>query len=148
MNRMSATYSYSRTTYIQWKLGFVVLFLFLLFVLGNSDLYQRNVGLLIFVCLAVYGVLLYDKFLKDPSEILIINNNQIILKFRKAQDKLLKYEEVEYIKKSNNPFFDYVKGKLEIKIRNSDKKFRISGNIQNFDSLVRSLIDCGFEIRE
>ena len=102
----------------------------------------------IHICL-FNGILffLYTKFLRDPFEI-SITNSELVLKFRKGHRKSFKYDEIEYVRKSNNPFFDYVKGKLEIKIRNSDEKFRISGNIQDFDNLLKSLTDCGFEIRK
>lgn len=144
---MESNYSYNKWTDVQWKSGFVVLSLFLLLVLANSDFYQKCVGLFIFVCLMAYCSFLYTKFLRDPSGILI-TNSELVLKFRKGPQKSFKYDEIECVRKSNNPFFDYVKGKLEIKIRNSDEKFRISGNIQDFDNLLKSLTDCGFEIRK
>jgi hypothetical protein len=94
-----------------------------------------------------YGSFLYTKFLQDPSEISMTENG-LILTFKKVPQKTFGYDEIEYIRKTNNPFLDYVKGKLEIKIRNSDEKFRISSNIQDFEELLKLLAVRGFEIRE
>jgi len=143
---MAVTYSYSKLTYSQWILGLIVLFFFLGLAIANSDVKDGYFGVLFFLFLLIYGIYLYRKFLLDPSEI-AVDGNQLVLKFRKAPEKVLKSDEIEYIMWSNNPFFDYIKGKLEIKLRNSDDKFRISGNIRNFEGLIKSLNDLGFEIK-
>ena len=142
---MESSYSYKKLINVQWISGFVVLFLFLLLALANSDAYQRNVGLFIFACLMTYGFFLYIRFLQDPSEI-SIKKNELILKFRKIPEKTFNCDQIEYIKKSNNPFLDHIKGKLLIKIKDTDEKYRILGNITNFDDLIKTLDDSGFNV--
>ena len=135
---MSQSFCYSRSIYIQWMSGFVFLFFFTIFILFNPDSHQRLVGIFIVSVFSAYCAFLYSVFLRNPSKV-SISDETLTLGFRKRSNEIYKWEEIESIREVNNPFFENIKGAIEIKIINSDIKYKISGTINNSNQLIEQL---------
>ena len=87
---------------------------------------------------SIYYIFLCSSFLRNPSKVSIADQT-LTLGFRKRSDEVYKWEEIEYVRRRNNPFLDNMKGALIIKIIGSDTHYKISGIINNFNQLVEQL---------
>lgn len=143
--QMVDTFKYKRTTLWQWITGFAMLLFLMFFASANPNAYQRQFGIFLSLALLLAYIFLFRKFWRDPSEI-SIHEGKLILKFRGGGVRNVMYEEIEHIRYGNNPVFDHVKGRLDIRIRGTGERFRISGNIGGFDQIVALLDERGFDL--